>query len=248
MSEVTLDSSGAEFQPQTFRENHLIRDALAVLTQPKLFFESWYYSPPSLSYSLLFAVVFKIIGAFLSFFWLSSFGELTRPWINSLFNFLDVITGRSGLGLSANLAAWIDRGYVWFFGASGLILEPIKAVPIVVGSSFLFFILIRLLADPQKVVRLEFLGFRRVLCLVCFSMASNLFLAIPMFGPSLAFMIQMFILWRGGQVLYRVSPAKAAIIALAPLMFWAILWIAVGVLVAALFIKGFMLFFTPSFW
>lgn len=227
--------------------NILIKDAIALISRPKVFFERWYQDPPSLAYAVTFALLARTLGALLQFFWQASLAELAQPWIQRVFHAFDTVVSVDSYTKSGEISDYLQKVYVWFFSATAVILEPFKAGVALLFGSLWVWIMVRLLVDPNRLVRLRFLDFSFVFMLYCFSCVSDVFKGIPFLGAAFVLIFQVNILWHGSQVLFRTSRAKSAFIALSPQILWIISIFAALLTLGYLLVQGFLLLFGTAF-
>lgn len=188
-----------------------------ILRSPQAYFETWTTGRmPDLSSALTFALVTHWVGAGLAYLWQIIFGTVWGDTLTQLFDIAGDVAEIDHPGRGAELVAMRDRVLSWFWSAGPVIIDPFLTLLQLSVTALFVYAGARLLVSPGKRGAPQEIGYATALRIVCFGSAPALLAAIPFAGPALAFLGITWVTIIGARTVYRVSTARATVIALFP--------------------------------
>jgi hypothetical protein len=205
----------------------------AILTSPTLFFRNL-ERPTGIAGPLFFGIVTNWIGSALEYLWITGFGRFFETSMSDILRALEKTAEIDTSGQTEALLAMRERFMSWAFGVGSVLIDPFKTCAKILFLSFFVWIAARIFGNitnrtpDQTSLTLDTVETRfsydAAVAVVGFSMASSLFKGIPLVGAPIAWTFAVILSVIGARETYRVSKARAVVIALFPsLLLWGML-------------------------
>lgn len=186
----------------------------AIIRTPKKFFHEMPLGG-GLAAPLSFALVTHWLGAFGGYFWRMILGtdSLLQSWWRSRIDSADVDTIDDYSWMADSLNQWSKQ---FFWNAGAVVLDPFKTLFSLLMGALFVFLGARLLVNPGRDGAPWEIRYEGALRILAYSMASSIFLVLPIGGEFLSWITMMIFSVIGAREVYRVETGRAMIIAFFP--------------------------------
>lgn len=179
-----------------------------------------------MSQPLTFALVSHWLGAAIGYLWTLALGGSMIHYLENYFQMNDSSSSIDYMGRSAQYIQARDRILHWIFGTGSIITDPFSTLFVILFTSFLVFIGVRILVTPGKAGHLQEITYESSVRVISFGIGPAILACIPFIGRFIAPLYILIVTVIGVKEVYRVGVGRAIVIALFPkLLFLGIIFL-----------------------